>query len=199
MRKLPLLFLIIFLINENTMFAQVFKKNINVLNLGVGIGDHLKYWGSGYHSSPYFSIAFDRGIYDFPNTKNLSLGIGGYLGYRIISHVYTETWRDKNGNVYYESVKKTWTYTEFGIRPTIHYSLEDVKAEIYGGMNIGYAIIKYKYKYNNPNLYYSVSNDYTMRFGIMIGGRYYFSELFGIYTELGYGISYLNFGITLKF
>jgi hypothetical protein len=32
-----------------------------------------------------------------------------------------------------------------------------------------------------------------------VGGRYYFSEFFAAMLELGYGVSYLNIGVALKF
>ncbi len=35
-------------------------------------------------------------------------------------------------------------------------------------------------------------------YSVFVGGRYHFSEKFGAYAELGYGIAYLQFGVTVK-
>lgn len=179
-------------------FAQAFNKGTASLNLGLGLGGYVAYWGPGYSSSPYFNAAFDYGVYDFPEAKNLSIGVGGYLGYKSVSYEWNSSWVDKNGKYHFnEPIKYTWTYTHIGIRPTLHYSFND-KAEIYGGLNIGYVVVSFKY---SPSDFSGFSGSYgsTIGWGTFVGGRYYFSKSFGIYAELGYGAAYLNLGVSLKF
>jgi hypothetical protein len=183
--------------------AQVFQKGTKVLNLGVGFFGVYRYgWGLGYSysSTPFLNAAFDLGVYDFPDVKNLSIGVGGYLGWKSFSYSYYSTWRDKNGKWHYDDyIKETWTYTAIGIRPTIHYSFEGTKAQVYGGLPIGFVIVSYNV--NNPDYKYYIGRSVRSYpgIGLILGGRYYFSNSFGVYGELGYGLSYLNLGISLKF
>lgn len=178
-------------------FAQAFQKGTPVLNIGLGFGGHVVYWGPGYSSTPYINAAFDYGVFDFPEVKNLSVGIGGYLGFKSVSYTWDGWWRDKYGRIHYdEPVKQTWTYFNIGLRPTIHYSFND-KAELYGGLALEYVSVGYKY--SNPDFYTSGSYGSYVGWAGFIGGRYYFSNSFGLFTELGYGMSYFNIGVSFKF
>jgi hypothetical protein len=183
--------------------AQVFQKGTKVLNLGVGFLGAYRYgWGLGhsYSSTPFLNASFDFGIYDFPDVENLSIGLGAYLGWKNYSYSYYSTWRDKKGNWHYDDyIKETWTYTTFGIRPTIHYSFEGTKAQVYGGLPLGFVVVNHKV--NRPDYVYYVNENVSSypTLGLILGGRYYFSNSFGVYGELGYGLSYLNLGISLKF
>jgi len=56
-------------------------------------------------------------------------------------------------------------------------------------------------EYGNAGIYgnlYSASAG-GVAYSWFIGGRYYFSDKFAGMLELGYGITYLNLGIALKF
>ncbi len=184
--------------NSSTLHAQVFKKGTGALNAGVGLLGYTPYWGVGYSASPYLNVAFDYGVYDFPENNKLSIGIGGYIGYKSISYSWTGSWEDKYERWHYnEPVKETWSYTAFGIRPTVHYSLLD-NAEIYGGLSLGYVVLGYRT--NNPDydISYRSYGSYV-GFGTYAGFRYYFGKSFGLYTELGYGLAYLNIGVSFKF
>lgn len=198
MKKIAILLTGTILAGTNVLQAQAFEKGTNALNIGVGLGGYVAYWGVGYKSTPYLNLSFEHGVYDFPKTKNLSIGIGGYLGYKSVSYEWNSSWVDKNGKYHFnEPIKYTWTYTHIGIRPTLHYSFND-KAEIYGGLNIGYVVVSFKY---SPSDFTGFSGSYgsTIGWGTFVGGRYYFSKSFGIYAELGYGAAYLNLGVSLKF
>lgn len=185
------------ILSSGIMFPQAFKKETPSLNVGIGLAGHLAYWGPGYSATPYINAAFDYGVFDFPEVKNLSIGLGGYIGFRSVSHTWGDAWMDKNGNIHYnEPVKRTWTYTALGIRPTVHYSFDD-KAEIYAGTAIGYVIVNYKY--SHPDFYASSSYGSYFGWGIFGGGRYYFTNSFGLFAEFGYAISYVNLGVSFKF
>lgn len=62
---------------------------------------------------------------------------------------------------------------------------------------LGYNIVKYSSNGNDTNL----SNTYGSGLGFsgFLGGRWFFSEKFGAYAELGYGVSVLGIGLTYKF
>lgn len=176
------------------MKGQAFSKGTGILNIGVGFSGYVPYWGTGYSSTPYFNLAYDHSIWQ---EDKLSIGIGGYLGYRSVWYDYSGSWVDKNGKLHIdEPYRETWTYFTFGIRPTLNYSFND-KAMVYGGLSLGYLIVSYKY--SNPNLYVSGSYGSRPGFGVFGGGRYFFSKSFGVFGELGWGMSYLNLGISLRF
>ncbi len=186
---------------QNTSQAQdAFGKGTTVLNLGVGLGGYVQYWGVGYSSTPYLNASLDIGVYQFPDVKGLSIGLGGYLGYKGISYSYVDTWRDKNGVWHYnEPIKSTWSYFSIGFRPTLHYAFSSVNAEIYAGLPFGYVFVSHKYSNPDYGYYYSASYPSYVGYGFFVGGRYFFSKSIGAYLETGYGISYFNLGLSFKF
>lgn len=180
----------------------VFDKGTTTINLGLGIGGRTIYWGGGYKASPVFAIAVDHSIYDFPDVKGLSIGLGGYFNFKSISYSYVTTWKDKNGIWHVNDViEEKWRYSAFGFRPSIHYAFEGVPAEVYGGLGFGFGFISYtnnNKEYFN-NYYYITYRSSYVDYGFFIGGRYYFSKVLGVYLEAGYTMSYINAGISLKF
>lgn len=98
--------------------------------------------------------------------------------------------------------------TVVGVRGAIHLNelLESSQFDVYGGVMLGYNIGSYKDKttraYNGITEDYSDNYHYKLNFvtwSTFVGGRYLFSDHFGAYLELGYGLSYLNLGLTAKF
>jgi len=184
----------------SSLFGQdAFKRKTTVLNLGLGLGNgYVRYWGVGYSSTPYINVALDHGVYDFSEVKGLSIGLGGFLGWRRVSYTYNDIWVDRNGRWHYnEPFTESWSYMNLGFRPTLHYSFEDVKAEVYAGFPIGYTFVNYKV--SNPDYYYVGTYANYFSVGFQLGGRYYFTDRFGIFLEFGYTYSYANLGISLKF
>jgi hypothetical protein len=165
------LFCAVFTVGVNAQ--NMFSKGDNILNLGVGIGSTLGGSG-GSMGIPPLSVSYERGIIDQLFDDKSSLGLGAYLGYA--SHKWTGY---------------TWSYTIFGVRGSVHYQLVD-KLDTYGGLMLGY---------NSA----SVSGDWVgasaseMLWSLYIGGRYYFKENIAAFAELGYGIAYLQLGVSLKF
>lgn len=179
--------------------AQAFEKGTGVLNLGLGFGGKIAYWGPGYSSTPYFNVTYDHGVYVFDGTANkLCIGVGGFLGYRSVWYQWTTTWVDKNGRWHYDQpVKSTWNYIGIGFRPTLNYSFND-KGMVYAALPIG--IYSVNHKYNNPDYYSNVTYSSTVfSSGFMLGGRYFFSKSFGIYGELGWGFAFGNLGVSFRF
>ncbi|MCX7727997.1 MAG: hypothetical protein N2203_00855 [Bacteroidia bacterium] len=176
--------------------AQVFSKGSGILNLGIGLGGYVRYWGHGYSSTPYFNAAFDYGVYQFENEQKLSVGVGGFIGYKSVWYEWITTWRDKNGNWHIDQpVKSTWTYTYIGFRPSLNYSFND-KAMVYSALNIGYSILNHRY--SDPTYYSSTSYGSSLGWGLLVGGRYFFSNSFAVFGEIGWGMSYLNLGVSFK-
>ena len=184
MKKI-LVLLVVALLSLNQLIAQesTFVKGDKVLNLGLGLGSTL-YTGSYYKSSvPPLSASLEVGVKDGIIDKG-SIGIGGYLGYSAHKWDYLG-WGYKYSNII------------LGVRGNFHYPLVD-KLDTYTGLLLGYNIATSKefgtavYGYN-----YSASSGGLVA-AWFVGARYYFSDKFGVMAELGYGITYLNIGISLK-
>ena len=185
MNKLLLvLFVAVFSLTQLLAQESTFKQGDKVLNLGIGFGSTF-YSGTGYKAGiPPISASLEFGVKDGVLDKG-SIGIGGYLGYS--SH----KWEYNNWG---------WKYTNIiiGVRGVFHYPLVD-KLDTYTGLLLGYNIASSKefgtaiYGYN-----YSASSG-GVAYSWFVGGRYYFSDKFAGMLELGYGITYLNLGVALKF
>jgi hypothetical protein len=85
-----------------------------------------------------------------------------------------------------------------GARGAYHYNgFENVPdLDVYGGVMLGYNIVKYSSNGNDEYL----ANSYGSGIGFsgFLGGRWFFSDNIGAYAELGYGVSTLNVGVTFK-
>ena len=169
------------------MSAQesTFNKGDKVLNLGLGLGSTL-FSGSYYKSQiPPLSASLEFGIVDGIAEKGV-IGVGPYLGYSSYKYDYLG-WGWKYSNII------------IGARGNFHYPLVD-KLDTYAGVLLGYNISSSK-EFGDPGSGYE--NYHGTSGGLVysgfIGGRYYFSDSFAAMLELGYGITYLNIGVALKF
>jgi hypothetical protein len=184
MKKSLYLILVFALCGVSAMSQNTFNKGDNVINLGLGFGSTL-YSGSYYTNRiPPVSGSFEVGILDELFDENSSIGVGGYIG-------YTGAKWDSNG--------WGWKYSSIiiGPRGSLHYQLVD-NLDTYTGLMIGYNIVSSK-TFGSGGLW----NNYNATAGGItsswfIGGRYYFSENFAAMLELGYGVAYLNLGVSIK-
>lgn len=175
---LTLLVVVLFSLNQLLAQESTFDKGDKALNLGIGLGSSLY---SGWYSSkmPALSASLEVGVVDNVIEKGV-IGIGGYVGYS--SAKYSNYWKTTNLII--------------GPRGTFHYPLVD-KLDTYAGLLIGYNIVTTKdldATYAGIN---SASASGITTAGI-VGARYYFQEKFAVMGELGWGISYLTLGITVK-
>lgn len=166
-------------ISQNT-----FQKGDKIVNAGIGFGNIL-YSGSGYTSkTPPISLSFEMGIKDHLFDEKSSLGVGGYIGY---------------ASAKWEYAGWGWKYTNFilGVRGVGHYQLIN-KLDTYTGLMLGYDIIKAKEFGTTFGYNYSASSSGFI-WAWFAGGRYYFTDKFAAMAEIGYGVAYLNLGISYKF
>jgi len=185
MKKLLLVLLVaVFSLSQLLAQESTFKQGDKVVNLGIGFGSTL-YTGSNYTNSvPPLSVSLEVGVKDGVLDKG-SIGIGGMLAYSSSKWEYSG-WG--------------WKYSNFiiGARGAFHYPLLN-KLDTYTGIVLGYNIATSK-EFGNAVVGYNYS---ASSGGIVaswfVGGRYYFSNSFAAMAELGYGITYLKIGITLKF
>lgn len=178
MKKLFLLFLVsLFSLSQLVAQQSTFEKGTKVLNLGIGLGS--TYYSSYYTSQmPAISASFEVGVADGILEKG-SIGVGGYLGYS--SAKWTNYYKTSN--------------IILGARGSFHYPLVD-KLDTYTGLLLGYNIYSYKYY---DTYFGAAASSGGLTFAWFAGARYYFTDKFAGMAEIGYGISYLTLGVSLKF
>ena len=168
--------------------AQIFSKGDKVGQIGIGIGSYIG--GSGYKTTiPPISGSFEYGIVDGLLDGKASIGVGGYLAYT------ANKWETSFlGNSY--GFKNN--YFILGARGAFHYQFIE-KLDTYAGLMLGYNVVSGKYF--GDDLGYTVNNAAASAFGYsaFIGARYYFTEQFAAFAEVGYGIAALELGIAMKF
>lgn len=168
--------------------AQSFTKETKIISAGIGLGSSL--WGSGGQGRPAISANFEKGMWEIDDAGVISLG--GYIG----NTGYKSTY---NFGSYISESK--WNYTVIGARSAFHYGgLNNDAWDVYGGLMLSYNIASYSYKDNDPLYDYdSGTAASALGFTGYVGGRYNFSDKLGAYAELGYGVSVLAIGLSLKF
>jgi len=162
---------------SSTAFGQAYKKGDKMLNAGVGFGFG---FGTGTSDLPPISL----GLQFLSLQEKISLGaIVGYAS-------STDNWGV--GSSY------SWKYTYILVGGRGEYHFTDSKnLDGYVGVILGYNVVSV----STPSGY--SGSTYTaaaggLFYGGVLGARYYFSPSFGIFGEVGYGISILTAGVTLK-
>ncbi|WP_149274465.1 hypothetical protein [Pareuzebyella sediminis] len=164
---------------SSTLFvtAQEFGQGTNVINAGIGLGGDFDVY-RGPSESPGFSVSYERGIWEVGGPGVISLG--GYLGFKAYKYDNDDRWR----------------YTIIGVRGAYHFLGLDVdNLDVYGGVMASYNILSY------DNDTYDAFGDFSSRPGgtVFVGGRWYFTEAFGVFAEAGYGAAFLTAGASLRF
>jgi hypothetical protein len=159
--------------------AQVYEQGAKQLNLGIGLGSTLS--GSGLKSAlPPLGVSFEYGLKE-------KISVGGYLGYASATQE-TFGW------------KWTYNYVIVGARGSYHFAGSD-KLDPYVGLLVGYNVASVKAE--KPSGYTGPDLPAASAGGVIIGGhlgaRYMFTDKIGAFGELGYGIAYLQLGLTTKF
>jgi hypothetical protein len=188
--KRLLAFVVLFICGASlTVGAQhIFSKGDQAVNLGLGIGSY--YGGDGYTGSiPPLSVSYEKGIIDGLLDGKGSIGVGGYLGYS------ANKWETSiNGDTY----GYKYSYMMIGARGAFHYQFVD-KLDSYGGLMLGYNVVGSKYFGTDLGSYKpEASSASGIGYSAFVGARYHFSDKFAAYGELGYGISALELGISIR-
>jgi len=129
------------------------------------------------------------------------VGAGIEINYANTSVKWTENTTDGNGN----NVSYQYDFSIPRMRLMFCFNLHFGSSENFDGfwrIGAGYSSLSWKYTTNDPNY-----NDEQINFNLFpiafrtaIGGRYFFSENFGLNAELGLGGGPLvAFGISTKF
>ncbi len=167
---------------------QIFSKGDKALNIGLGLGSY--YGGDGYTGSiPPLSVSYEKGIIDGLLDGKGSIGVGGYLGYT------ANKWETSiSGNSY----GYKYSYLMIGARGAFHYQFVD-KLDTYTGLMLGYNVVSSKYFGDDMGAATpEASSASGIGYSAFLGARYHFSDKFAAYAEIGYGISALELGISIR-
>lgn len=197
MKKTLLLFVVIFALGATLSFGNspesnqsssdvesTFLAGDKVLNFGLGIGSTL-YTGRYYNTRiPPVSVSLEYGAMDDFIVEDLTLGIGGYLGYSSSRYRWTGAGSEWG-----------WDYNNIiiGGRGAAHYPLVE-NLDTYTGLMLGFNIVTSK----NYGTTVGSASSGGLIYSWFAGGRYYLSESFAVMGEVGYGIAYLTIGVSLK-
>jgi len=150
-----------------------FQKGDLLLNAGLGIG---------YYYAEGLSLNIN-GEYSITD----ELGIGPYFAFTQYDH-------------HYAGYDYDYTFMDFGVRGSYHFSelfkINVKELDIYGGAFLGFVVGNYDY--DGPGNDYDDPYDGGIRAGIHAGARYFFSNKFAAYGEVGIGLSPLVLGVSFK-
>ena len=167
---------------------EAFTSDDMVVNVGAGFGWYS--YGFGATSIPAISLSLEKGIKEIDFG---TLSVGGIVGYKKATYSWLSGYEDY-----------AWTDIIVAARGALHVDLFDNdKIDTYGGVAIGLRFQSYKH-YDLVDLYSSQWKSVTTTstnplFALYVGGRYYFTNNFGAFGEVGYGLGYLTLGLSYKF
>lgn len=155
-----------------------------VFNFGLGLGTTI-YSGRFYTQRvPPVSMSFEYGYMEDFMVEDLTLGLGGYLGFA--SSKYELRAENSGWN---------YNYIILGGRAGLHYPIvEDL--DTYAGVMLGFNVVSSS-SFGTVDTGRSAAGS-GLVFSLYAGGRYYLTEQFAFMGEIGYGIAYLNLGIAYK-
>ena len=181
------------LLGQYSSLAQAFGPGDNIIGLGLGVGGSYNAYGSYNGVSPLITAHFEHGLglKAGPGT----IGAGAFIGYK------TAHYRSDLYYPYYLDYR--WTYVQFGARASYHWNdwhgIEQL--DTYAGVLAGVSI-----RIESDNSYYPGYSNYLgprthhpFRHDVFAGARWYFSDSFAAYADLGYGLSNLCGGLSFKF
>jgi len=183
-----IIFLATFIGSVQNANCQTFSEKNAVINLGVGL---LPTWYSGNSwfktTVPQTVLIFDYGIKEAGRGV---IGVGAYLGYAA-----------KKGSLGPFEFKGS--FVSFGVRGSYHYEFVD-KLDTYVGLMLGFRIATITALDPISGVKASRSdfgsNDFNSKlaYSFFVGARYYFSNNFAAFGELGYGVNVLTVGLSYK-
>ncbi|MDR1414828.1 MAG: outer membrane beta-barrel protein [Odoribacteraceae bacterium] len=177
MKKLSLITCVLVALTATVHAQETFAKRDIIGHVGIGIGGNIS--GSGYKIAfPPLLISGEYGVMEGLINGKGAIGVGGYLAYA--SDKYTGT-----------DIKQS--HVIFGARGLFHYQFVD-KLDTYAGLMLGYESVSVS---NNQSHFPVTGSDFLP--GLFIGGRYYFTDRLAAFTELGYGIAFLQLGLAVRF
>jgi hypothetical protein len=165
---------------------NMFDLGDKVISVGLGIGNTLYIGGAGYSTMvPPLSLTFEQAVVDDIFEKGV-LGVVGSFGYTAYKYRYNMDNQDWG-----------WDYHNIilGAGAILHYPLID-RLDTYLGAMLGYNLTTIaEYGDTGDNIADSAGG---FVFAGFVGARYYFTEQFAAFAQLGYGVAYLTLGVSIR-
>jgi len=181
MRKFTVALIVLLVVLFNvTSNAQGYKEGSKTLKLGIGFGLS---GVEGDATIPPVSAGLQYGLTD-------KISIGGLVAYSGSTYKF---------GFLSSSYEWKYSYLIIGARGEYHFLEPSNKFDAYGGLTLGYEIFSVTEPGNLPNYFsgYSAKSS-TLIYGFHVGGKYALSNSFGLFGELGYGISYVTVGVSIQ-
>jgi outer membrane protein W len=183
MKKITTVLVAVLLLTVSYTNGQSFEKGNKLLNVSVGLAPtfgvtSISGFGFSTKWSPPISASFEFGVSD-----RISVGaVGGFATQKFVDNA--------NDGVQYD-------YLLIGARGSYHFATSE-KFDPYAGITLGYNNVTAKEVGSGSGGGFSVAAS-SVLYGAHLGARYYFSDAIGAHAELGYGISVISIGLSLKF
>lgn len=203
LKRSLLLFAALFLLSIITHAQSAFTANSKIVQLNIGGGRASGYglngFYSGYRSSPYLLANFEMAL-DKKIGPGL-IGIGLQCSWRSTSYRF----ENNLTNGYY---RERYVWRDFGAGVRVLYHITEGipdKLDVYGGIVSGPFFsrsVYYETFDGSPS--YSIErrklNTAGWSFGPLLGGRYFFTDNFGVNAELiwAYRLPYFSAGLSIK-
>jgi hypothetical protein len=184
------------LVSFETTIAQSTAKGgkkpafgLGSATVGISAGFGLDYdYRRDARPFPALAVYYDRGI--IGNVGPGTIGIGGMAGVKTASYDYS-------GGRY----KASWINYILAFRATYHLTIlknKNNKFDPYAGVTIGARFAEYRDDYNAGSVQSIRRTNVHPVLGAFIGAKYNFSSRVGVFTELGYDISLVRFGLNFN-
>jgi len=185
-----------------TAYAEhfAFKIGENRASFGVGLGwSHGIRGYSGTFNFPAASALVERSILPFRDFGFLS--VGAQFGFH-------HGRRNHTGTAILPDFRESWTTFYFVPRLALYFHEvfhpDDFPENIDLFVGVGLGFRHVTQRFTNEVTAQQANRD-DMRTGFLLGyhffagGRYYFRENMAVFAEIGWGLSFLNVGITIRY
>jgi len=179
--------------------AEAFKIGENRASFGFGFGWLHKDPIRKSVNFPSPNVQIERSILPFRNFGFLSVGaqFGFHHGFNNHSPIFNL------------DINQTWTAVYFVPRVALYFHElfhEDdfpENIDLYGGVGIGFRFLSHKISVGGGTPGDGVvpmdRSGFNLGYNFFLGARYYFKPHTSVFAELGYGLSFLNFGLTIRY
>ncbi|MBC8045336.1 MAG: outer membrane beta-barrel protein [Fimbriimonadaceae bacterium] len=171
--------------------AQAFEEGNSTISVGYGFPNLVGAIFNAYETYEQYdakSLGPIFGKYEYAVSDNIGVGLN--IGYSQTTVTYVL-------GTYNEEFK----YSSLGILARINWHFGDSdNFDPYAGFGLGYRTGNYTFTSDDPNAQ-EVTLDTPIPFGmeITVGSRYFFTDNFGAYAELGFAKAPFQIGLVGKF
>lgn len=185
MKKLYIILLLSSVLCIDKAMAQ--EKYGNTLNLGLGVGGQMGYYGYANRSIPVFHLN-----YEFDVAKNFTLA--PFISVSSFTNDYY--WGNNNNPYRYYTFRET--VIPIGLKGSYYFDdllKANSKWDFYLAGSLGFAIINQTWDngYNGDKNYYHSGN--ALFLDIHIGTEYHFNNRVGAFLDLSSGVSTIGLAI----